>query len=80
MLIVTTFVKTKIREITLVPISGHVDKENTICVHTHTKSHNGILLNHKKEGHTAISDSMDEFRGHYIRFVELAKQKRTNTV
>ena len=35
------------------------------CVRTHTHTHRGILLSHKKECNLIICDNMDGSRGYY---------------
>ena len=43
-------------------------------LHTHT--HNGILLNHEKEGDLAICDNRDEAEGHYAKRNKLGRERQ----
>ena len=38
-----------------------------VVYNTHTHTHNGILLSHKKEGNFAIYSNMDGLGGHYTK-------------
>ena len=45
---------------------------------THTHTHNGILLSHKKEWNFAIFSNMDGLGGHYAKWNESEKDKFVN--
>ena len=45
------------------------------CVYSHTHTHNGLLLNHKKEWIVAICSNMGGLEDHYAKWNVRKKQK-----
>ena len=48
-------------------------------IHTHTHTHNGILLNHKKEQNFAMCSNIDGFGRHFANWNK-SDRERQNTV
>ena len=46
------------------------------CIHTHTHTHNGILLSHKKEWNNAICSNMDEPRDYHTKWSKSDRERQ----
>lgn len=65
-------------ETTYIPIARWMDKENVLHAHIHTHGcvHNGIQFSLKKQGNSAIWDSLDEYRWQYAKCNKLDTERQ----